>query len=150
METNLIIVIAVLLTLLYVMLGLRAMLHIHAAGWRPLPAEDQLGHVGLDRAVAAVLAARRLELPQPHQPPGGVMSAAVQGSIEKNGTGVDWRELYRRVSRGTATCDDAEPVERIGLLPQAIRIRNGMAGNQDALVIALQVELTGAAQGVMA
>lgn len=63
--------------------------------------------------------------------------------IEKNGTGVDWRELYRRVSTGQATVADARPVEQIGLLPQAIRIRSGLADHHDALLIALQVELTG-------
>ena len=67
------------------------------------------------------------------------MSAA----IEKNGTGIDWRSLYRRVSSGLATEADAGPVEQIGLLPQALRIRNGLANHNDALVIALQVELTG-------
>lgn len=78
----------------------------------------------------------------------------MSGAIEKNGTGqraeVNWRELYRRVSRGQATATDAEPVEKIGLLPQAIRIRNGLANHNDALLIALQVELTGAGQGVAA
>lgn len=67
------------------------------------------------------------------------MSAA----IEKGGTGIDWRNLYRRVCNGMATEADAGPVEEIGLLPQALRIRNGLANHQDALVIALQVELTG-------
>lgn len=70
--------------------------------------------------------------------------------IEKNGTGIDWRELYSRVSIGTATATDAERVERIGLLPQAARIRTGMANHQDALLIALQVELTGVGEGVAA
>lgn len=63
--------------------------------------------------------------------------------IEKNGTGIDWRELQRRVSRGLATEADAGPVENIGLMNVAHRIRNGQAGHGDAVQIALQVEMTG-------
>jgi len=65
------------------------------------------------------------------------------GQIEKSGTGIDWREIQRRVSRGMGTESDARPVEQIGLMNVAHRIRSGHAGHSDALQIALQLALTG-------
>lgn len=67
----------------------------------------------------------------------------MKAAIERNGTGIDWSALERRVARGLATAADAEPVRRIGLLPQAIRIEQGQATVDDALLIALQVQMTG-------
>lgn len=67
----------------------------------------------------------------------------VRAEVEKNGTGIDWRELQRRVSRGLATESDAEPVEKIGLMNVAHRIRNGQAGHSDTVQIVLQLALTG-------
>ena len=61
--------------------------------------------------------------------------------IERNGTGINWPALQRRVAQGCATVTDAEPVQAIGLLPQALRIQSGLATADDALIIALKVNL---------
>jgi hypothetical protein len=49
-----------------------------------------------------------------------------------------WTALVKRVGTGMATKDDADPVEQIGLLPQAIRIRSGSATHKDAVLINIQ------------
>lgn len=49
-----------------------------------------------------------------------------------------WTALVRRVGSGMATEADADPVEKIGLLPQALRIRSGRATHKDAILINIQ------------
>lgn len=52
-----------------------------------------------------------------------------------------WTDLAKRVSSGIAVDVDAEQVEQIGLKPQAIRIRAGLATHTDAVLIHLQAQL---------
>lgn len=52
-----------------------------------------------------------------------------------------WRDLSRRVGNGLATADDAEPVEQIGLMDQAIKIRQGTADYTDSMHIHLQSQM---------
>jgi len=53
----------------------------------------------------------------------------------------EWVALARRVGNGLATAHDAEKIESIGLLPQAIRVRQGLATHSDGVLVNLQAGL---------
>ena len=53
----------------------------------------------------------------------------------------EWQSLCRRVESGLATQRDARHVERVGMMPQAIRIRQGLATRSDAVLVHLQVQV---------
>lgn len=52
-----------------------------------------------------------------------------------------WAALCRRVESGMATQGDARHVEQVGLMPQAIRIRQGLATRTDAVLVHLQIQI---------
>lgn len=52
-----------------------------------------------------------------------------------------WVALCRRIESGMATLRDARHVEEVGLMPQAIRIRQGLACHSDAVLVHLQVQI---------
>ena len=52
-----------------------------------------------------------------------------------------WSALARRVANGLATVEDAERVLELGLMPQALRIRQGLATALDAQLINLQAQI---------
>lgn len=56
-------------------------------------------------------------------------------------TEAEWQSLCRRVGAGKGTQRDARCVEEVGMLPQAIRIRQGLATCSDAVLVHLQVQL---------
>jgi len=60
-------------------------------------------------------------------------SETVHGLTEQ-----EWIDLAKRIANGMATEPDAEKVEQIGLLPQALRIRQGLATFTDAQLVHIQ------------
>ena len=56
-------------------------------------------------------------------------------------TETEWQALCRRVESGMATQRDARHVESVGMMPQAIRIRQGLATRSDAVLVHLQVQI---------
>lgn len=64
------------------------------------------------------------------------MSKQLEGLTE-----AQWTALCRRVENGLATQRDARMVEHVGLMPQAIRIRQGLATRTDAVLVHLQIQI---------
>jgi hypothetical protein len=64
------------------------------------------------------------------------MSKQLEGLNE-----AQWAALCRRVEGGMATQRDARLVEHVGLMPQAIRIRQGLATRTDAVLVHLQIQI---------